>query len=399
MTAFPSLPRVLTLLLLPLPLPAQDTIVFRADNPPVWGDDLELVEEIRIGALEGDPNYVFGSVSGVAPAPDGSVYVADSQIPAVRRYDGEGRWLADIGREGEGPGEYLYPRGIAYPPSHHLMVYDVRARRLTVYDEAGDHLDSFHTRSGLYSGDIFEADTAGHAYVKNVAADVRTLDEGDPWPMEWLRFAPDGSLIDTIAVPPEDKVGPGYVLAGRGGYFRPFTVMTVSTMSPHGYLVTARNDAYALHRPLQDGRILRIERSVEPVPVLPEERRQWEAISDYFEERPSVERGAYPSIPDVKPVIRHLFADMEGRIWVARYAQAEHRPHTPEEKAERGNRPDFEWRQPLVWEVFSPGGSFLGRVTLPPRTTLVAARGDLVWGVQWGEFREDYVVRLRIRRR
>lgn len=38
---------------------------------PAWGDSPALVEELRIGGLQGDEEYTFGSVSALAPTPDG----------------------------------------------------------------------------------------------------------------------------------------------------------------------------------------------------------------------------------------------------------------------------------------------------------------------------------------
>ena len=79
----------------------------------LWGDSLILVEEIRIGNLTGDEAYTFGSVGALAPAPDGSLYVVDSQVPIIRRYDQDGQHIGDIGRRGEGPGEYQEVSGLA----------------------------------------------------------------------------------------------------------------------------------------------------------------------------------------------------------------------------------------------------------------------------------------------
>ena len=196
----------------------------------------------------------------------------------------------------------------------------------------------------------------------------------------------------------EDTEGSGFVLSGKGGYYRPFTTMTVSTLSPRGYLVWARNDVYALYRPLSDGRLLRIERHVDPVPVTREERRQWNEWIEYFQarSRESGRRASYGPIPDEKPFIRHLFVDDDGRIWVAVYAPARFKPYTEAERAERRGRPSLEWNQPLVWEVFDPNGRFLGRVTLPDKTDLLAARGSVVLGSQAGEYDEEYIVRFRL---
>jgi hypothetical protein len=375
-----------------------DTLVVRANNPPVWGEGVELTEELRIGAVEGDEVYTFGAISGAAIGPDESVYIGDGQIPAIRQYGKDGTWIRDIGRQGQGPGEYNLISGLKMLGDGHLSLLDQRNGRVTHYRN-GEYSTSFLSLSGLHSADLFAVDTSGASYVKTVVMDYQNPPQvGEPWELGWIHFDQTGEVLDTAQVPLPNDVGGGFVLAGRGGYYRPFTVMTLSAMSPHGYLVVCRNDVYALHRPLPDGRILRIERDAQPVLVGPEERAQWNASLEWFRgrSRESGTRSDFGSIPNVKPYVRHLFVDDDGRIWVAVYAEARYKPYTEAQKAERGDRPSLEWNQPLVWEVFDPRGQFLGRVTLPDKTSLVAARGNTLWGVQSGEYNEDYAVRFRI---
>lgn len=389
----------LLLIALPIHPQAADTLVVRADNPPVWGERVELVEELRIGTLEGPEVYTFGSIAGVAIGPNQSVYIGDEQVPAIRQYAEDGTWIADIGRKGEGPGEYNLISGLRMLEGGPLALLDQRNGRVTYYLD-GEYSTSFLSLSGLFTADPFAVDTAGGSYVKTVIRDsAKPPSAGEPWEMGWIHFDSTGQVQDTLRIPPENAVGGGFVLAGLGGYYRPFTVMTVSTMSSHGYLVVCRNDRYALSRSLPDGEVLRIEREVEPIPVRAEEKRQWNAWIDYFKSRArdSGDNASYGPIPNEKPYVRHLFVDDDGRIWVAMYAEAHLKPYTEAERAERGDRPSLEWNQPLVWEVIDPRGRFLGSVTLPDKTSLVAARGNTVWGVQAGEYGVRQAVRFRIR--
>jgi len=82
-----------------------DTIVVRTVSGSVWGGPAELAEEVRIGVFEGEDVYLLGSVSALAADEDGYIYVVDSQVPALRKYGPDGRYVATFGREGGGPGE------------------------------------------------------------------------------------------------------------------------------------------------------------------------------------------------------------------------------------------------------------------------------------------------------
>lgn len=377
-----------------------DTVVVRADNPPEWGEAVRLVEGLRIGSLDGAEQEVFGRITGVAIGPERTVYVADEQVPVIRQFAADGSWIRNFGRQGEGPGEYNSILGIRSLDGRTLRILDQRNRRVTTYQDLEYHA-SFGSGSGYYGYDAFAVDTAGITYVKAVLRDPATPRvSGAEWDFGWVRIDAEGEVLDTLDVPARDEDGGGFTITGHGGPYQPFTVMTLSTVSPHGYLLTVRNDRYAMHRPLQDGRILRIERDAEPVPVKREEKAQWEDWLDHFagaaEEMPGHHK--LGPIPDTKPLIRNLMVDDDGRIWVAVYAEARFKPYSDAERAERGDRPSLEWNQPLAWEVFDAGGRFLGRLTLPDRTSLLAARGTTVWGSQAGTYGEEYVVRFRIER-
>ncbi len=82
------------------------------ESGSVWGGTASLVEEASIGVESGPDEYLFGQIGGVW-ADEDRIYVADYQVPAVRVYDTSGQYLFDIGRRGQGPGEYEEPWSVA----------------------------------------------------------------------------------------------------------------------------------------------------------------------------------------------------------------------------------------------------------------------------------------------
>ncbi len=385
---------------------AQDTIVVRADNPPVWGKNLQLVEEIRIGQLDGPEEYLFGSVDGIAVDRDGILYVADGQEPIIRRYDRDGRFLGNIGGNGGGPGEFFRIRGIAVLSTGDLAVWDPRNLRVSIFHPSGDFARSVRVTTSLNTANPFQVDTAGHFYVK--ASIFSRPPPSNEIPTScWLHVSPDGEILDSIPIPPKHPGVDSFVLATPFGYQGPFTEETGSALSPLGYLVVGLNTDYSLSRSLPDGRVLRIERGYSPTPVSSDEKAQWEAWSDWFESRPvpegmvSESRANYPPIPDQKPAYRGFWADQEGRIWVHRYVEAEFHARTPEQVASRKERPRpyFEWREPPVWDVIDPRGTYLGTIRTPENGWIGAATGEFLWVVERGELDVESVVRYRIEAR
>lgn len=375
------------------PAEAQDTVRVEASGPPAWGQEPRLVEEVRIGRLDGEGPYLLGSIGAVAPGPDGSVFVVDRQVPIVRRYSQDGEHLGDVGRAGSGPGEYRSVLGLRSLPDGRLALWDPGNGRINVYEPTGRFSHGINVPSGLYTSDPFQVDTAGTFYVK--APDPGGAIGSGGSSTVWLRISPEGSVLGSVPIPPERTEGPAFVINSAEGVRRPFPTSTVSSLGPDGSLVTGRNDEYAFHRPLPDGRVLRVARAPEAVSIPRDERRQWEAWINFFSQGTGERFGA---LPRTKPAFRDLWTDQDGRIWLDRYVGARYRE--PVRPAPSGPGPEapppFRWREPATFDVFEPDGTFLGTLEFPWGIIPRAARGNQVWVVSRGDFGEQYVVRFRI---
>src|SRR5688572_11295217 len=112
--------------------PANDTIVRMGGAPRHAGGGV-LVEELSVGAADGPPEYAFAQLATLFVARDSTIWAVDRPIggtPAIRRYDPSGRFIAKVGRDGDGPGEYRSPAGFAQLPDGRMIVCDFRTRRM-----------------------------------------------------------------------------------------------------------------------------------------------------------------------------------------------------------------------------------------------------------------------------
>lgn len=66
---------------------------------------------------------------------DGYIYVCDGGNRRVQKYDRSGTYVTTIGREGQGPGEYMYPSRIFLDAIGNPIVSD--SRSLLYYDKEG----------------------------------------------------------------------------------------------------------------------------------------------------------------------------------------------------------------------------------------------------------------------
>ena len=132
-----------------------------------------------------------------------------------------------------------------------------------------------------------------------------------------------------------------------------------------------------------------------------EERKEWETIAREFENgsRRAPRPGASPRppfkarpIPATKPVLRELYGDADGRIWVDVYVAAEKRADV----SGSGPTKRLTWRERTTFDVFARDGAFLGRVQLPPESSLLSARGNRLWVEARGENDEPMIKCYRI---
>ena len=88
-------------------LPSGEVAV-RNPGDPVWepGEEWRVVEELRIGSVEGDaedPDIFSGTSSPSMSMRGAAIFVLDHQAQEVRVFDSEGAFVLKFGREGRGP--------------------------------------------------------------------------------------------------------------------------------------------------------------------------------------------------------------------------------------------------------------------------------------------------------
>ena len=59
-------------------------------------------EDLKIGAVEGDPEYHFGEVGGIAVDSRGRIFVLDAQARRIQVFSPEGEYERTAGRPGNG---------------------------------------------------------------------------------------------------------------------------------------------------------------------------------------------------------------------------------------------------------------------------------------------------------
>jgi sugar lactone lactonase YvrE len=122
----------------------------------------------------------FDRLTSVTVSPDGSLLYAvdiggvNSELHRVRVFNAlTGAHLFDIGRRGNGPGEFNFPRDVAIGTQGRLYVVDGGNFRVQVFDRDGKYLSSFGS-VGKQPGNFarpkeIATDRSGNVYVADTA--------------------------------------------------------------------------------------------------------------------------------------------------------------------------------------------------------------------------------------
>lgn len=356
-----------------------------------------LTEEVRIGGLMGSADYLFSEIFAIAGRPSGSSYVLDTHPYSIREYDPSGGFVRSIGREGEGPGEYLSPLGVWAMPQGGLAVWDQRTRRISIYGSDGALDDLVHVDAMAVYDDRAFVVGSEEFFVKVRTWAPMVIEDRyvTATRFDYVRVARDGTVLDTLRVAaPTDVVLPEpLMILTHSGYRKPFAVEVLTALSPLGYLVVGDNEEYAfvVANPTRPVEIRRDD--WRPARVSRDERAQWQRRKEWSEARSGM---SFRNVPDQKPAYRNLWVDSDGRIWIHRYSEAVARDTAMAEVVVDGDPPGITWWEPSVHDVYSPDGSFVFCVTLPDSAEVMASTGDLVWGVFRGPLGEEHVIRWRV---
>ena len=289
-----------------------------------WALGLEPV--LSIGALGGDPAYQLFRVEAAKRLDDGGVAVLNSGTSQLRLYGPDGIHRADIGGEGEGPGEFMAAADLARWPGDSLAVWDSRTRRLTLFAPDG----SLGRTMLLESIESMERPTFA-----GVAGDRRILATGSD-----LGFSPDkmpgtGVLRPDMSVAVLDaegrqtadlgnqpgtmsflRVGAGSINIFRSGY-HPKSVAT----AVGEYVVSGATETDVLHYQRLDGTLARLVHLGESPRRLTESERAAE-IERHVAEVPERARAGIRRmyedlpIPDTLPVFDEVVPGPRGQLWV-----------------------------------------------------------------------------------
>ncbi|MDQ7041814.1 MAG: 6-bladed beta-propeller [Rhodothermus sp.] len=143
------------------------------------------------GRLVGaDPHSMFGIIKDVAIDKEGRVVVLDFSYQEIRLFDRSGTFVTTVGRQGEGPGEFVQAGHLWFADNDTLYVYDNSRIMFLVYEKQEDNTYQFYRNFVLskYSSDHF-CITQNRLFVYGT---FHTFTQGGPL---FLEFDLQGNIV------------------------------------------------------------------------------------------------------------------------------------------------------------------------------------------------------------
>ena len=267
------------------PLATQELLELPGDDR--WMEpDFEVV--YRIGGLGGEEWEQFGHVFTVAFDAAGRLYVFDNQVYRIFVVGSDGTLIREIGRKGEGPGEFRYPADMVVMESGRVVVPDLEHRTYHLFNVDGSFErmvrmvgDPGFTVSGIHlaqrGAEAVITTPLGERFATSLSSpDGRIPQLEDPVSraIERLRLTGDEVVTDTIAdawLPPESgaegSVAPGAVSLGIPDKLELSPGLHWGVL-PDGTLAFADSSTYAIKIAAANTGVSRIlTRPIPPEPV------------------------------------------------------------------------------------------------------------------------------------
>lgn len=357
---------------------ASGQVLIQNPDHGMWrpGEEWRVVEELRIGRMEGEGADVFGNLFSFAVDGVGRFWALDGQAQELRVFSATGDHVRTIGRRGQGPGEFAQAVRVEPGPDGNMWVMDPDNNRLSVIDSAGEVIETHRAHGGFiiipWPGRF---DREGYYY------SPAPMMEAGSFRIGLLRSGITFSSADTLVVPidPVER----NTLTAMGGRIRaavPFQGGLTWRLTPSGTMMAMVTDQYRIFELDRGGDTLRtITRAFSLLPVTAADREQARESMTWF-----TNQGGHLDVsvlPRVKPVARGFFLDEdEGYLWVELDVSGSINTH---------------------YDIFDPDGRYLGALELPfplSSSPWPIIRNDRLYGVVKDDLGVSYLVRARIER-
>lgn len=301
---------------------------------------------------------------------DGALWVLEFKDQIIRRFDGNGKALATVGRKGSGPGELRNANGMLLRSDGSVWVNDPGNGRLTEFGAGGkfaqQHLVPI--RGYGYRWDAWLDRVSGELvdpFINQVAGGASRMD--------WRRWSGAGVIRDTVPMPTcaSGRIAPGMSIKaetkGKGNMYSAYPFATGGGSAPDGrgavWCASPASTRVSLVRIGKNDTLVQTRMELPHIPVGKVERDA--AIATIQKQIAAYATNDFDptKIPSTRSAIALLTVDDDGRLWV-------------QHAAAFGDAT-------VTFDIHDRAGKHLGRLRIPHRPSMeglaIRARGDDLW--------------------
>lgn len=325
-------------------------VVKNPKNPMYGNDVFSAVEDLTIGVVEGDENYMFSQIGNFVVDENENIYVADSKETHVKVFDKNGKFLRVFGKTGQGPGEIGGISSIQITSKNEILVSDTRNRRILYFTLEGDFIR--FKGAGKFQLARLYCDSNENYYFMNLVL------EPPVYSFELVKCDSEMNLITTIAKIPQP---------GPSEPYKPFRPRFYFQVMDDDCLLYGYPERYELQIFNPEGKVIKkITRDYDPVRISEAEKE--EILKD-------IRPGRKIEFPRHHPAFYYFKMDEEGRIFVQTW-----------EKPDSGEEYSF--------DVFDSEGKYLAKIPLNFRPSVM--KKGKIYTIEEDEDGYQFVKRYKV---
>jgi hypothetical protein len=288
------------------------------------------------------PEGLFFEGGNIAVAPDGSVFVSNGKRHTIFKFDASGKFVKDIGRHGQGPGDLTNPGHLSILDGKYLVVGEyATSGRISIFNLDGEFVKIVTT--GRFASRPVALKNGKIAYVciKGRMEPTEMINVEEVMIIDWMSGV-QKSVVKHEIRNPMKQAGPGKLVMAEPG-----AVLLTRTLGG-GVIVgttrSARLDVFSA-----EGLKLRtLDTGWKAIPVTSKYRAEYRA----FLNSRAIAEGRKPStadplLPDVLDILQNVWTDADGNILACKKTECLE-------------------NCPLVIRAYSPEGDFLCDFEIEP---------------------------------
>lgn len=251
---------------------------------------------------DGDEKYIFYAPVEIKADNNKNIYVLDRMLSNIRIYDKFGNFKQQIGRKGQGPGEFMFPSGFDLDKSNNILVCDEGNRRISILSADGSLKSELHLAYFRFS-DIFATDTSFILKIESID-DKTGFDK-----IEYIRFSYQGQKLAEY----KNYLGHFSVHGNQTiTLYSPLPVFAVDDNLKHIY--TSNSEFLEIEQYNFSGDLIKkFKREFLLIPVTKQDKDEWfKRFSDIITKRPDL----IFKFCEYKPSISSMLIDDEHNLWI-----------------------------------------------------------------------------------